>query len=733
MTVKNDVAAKAAAEAARRAAEAAERKRAAEAQKKAAAALAAKSSTTKKPVADKATLAKRAGDKPSASAVRQAFGKDELSKGLGRALRQKSASLLGGPSTSLLPATRQDAALRRLANRSWDAGKLYTRSSLTADSAERKFKAESRQAAANTQADNDARQVQAARESYLNTCAQNKKDPGGNKATLANIDALDKTLAALPESQRPAFLASIKPELEQLVTDITALGKGDTKKAVAALAKCVDDAGPGAAQAITDPIAKAIANGNLEQKGDDADGGLFGVFDGANTHNSEREFIDGFKELIKNGQGELFQGSLVASLREIGGDRADGFAAAVATGKSDLVPDDGFWTGLRELPGDVVDKVEEIASSFIAKAHGWAMDRIDDILNTSEKIGELGPGDSLNLGVGFDATLGVSVGADAGVTVTCNDDGTYTVSGEVSADIGIGAGGDDEVGLGGKMSFTFATKEEAAKAANLLVGTGAAVAAPILAPALLPSPSELSNMYQHLSSVEVNASVAATFDAEAGTKGADFGASAGVEASTSYRIEFENGKPVAMVRVTEAQVSGSAGGPIDLIKDKVPGNIQLDGTAKVTGTVTVETRIPIDGSGVTDVGAFLLSPATAAFAGHAETTVTIAGDVEAGGNTGAHVEINVSGIDSSEVSQIAKGLFTNPLHAFEGVKVDVDGSGYVFADRGLDFKQDLTIAGEGIKFHVEDEIRDVSGQFTFFDDEAPKPAGGGGGGRVLRS
>ena len=33
----------------------------------------------------------------------------------------------------------------------------------------------------------------------------------------------------------------------------------------------------------------------------------------------------------------------------------------------------------RELPGDIVDKVEDIASAFIARAHGWAIDRIDDV------------------------------------------------------------------------------------------------------------------------------------------------------------------------------------------------------------------------------------------------------------------------------------------------------------------------------------------------------------------
>lgn len=102
MTIKND----AAAAAARRAAEEAARKRAAEAAAKAAAEAAAKAAAKKaaetaaRRLTDASTrkgdLSKRAGQQPSASAVRQSFGHDELSKGLGQALRQRAANALGG-------------------------------------------------------------------------------------------------------------------------------------------------------------------------------------------------------------------------------------------------------------------------------------------------------------------------------------------------------------------------------------------------------------------------------------------------------------------------------------------------------------------------------------------------------------------------------------------------------------------------------------------------------------
>lgn len=87
-------------EARRRAEEAARRKAAAEAAKKAAQAAAKKAAAAaaKKTVspAEKKLLSAKAEKKTTASAVRQAFGKDEVSKGLGRALRERSLTALGG-------------------------------------------------------------------------------------------------------------------------------------------------------------------------------------------------------------------------------------------------------------------------------------------------------------------------------------------------------------------------------------------------------------------------------------------------------------------------------------------------------------------------------------------------------------------------------------------------------------------------------------------------------------
>lgn len=101
-SIKNSRAA--AEEARKRAAEEARKKAAEEARKKAAQEAAKKLTEAAQRQAaarDAAkTLTRKAGDKPGASAIRQAFGMDELSRGVGRALRERASSGLGTPPPS---------------------------------------------------------------------------------------------------------------------------------------------------------------------------------------------------------------------------------------------------------------------------------------------------------------------------------------------------------------------------------------------------------------------------------------------------------------------------------------------------------------------------------------------------------------------------------------------------------------------------------------------------------
>lgn len=103
MTSKTDAAsaaaARAAAEAARRRAEEAARRAAEAAARRAAEAAAKKvAEAASRKVSQKAAqaLSTAAGQRPGASGVRQVFGKDELSQGLGRSLRARTSSQLGG-------------------------------------------------------------------------------------------------------------------------------------------------------------------------------------------------------------------------------------------------------------------------------------------------------------------------------------------------------------------------------------------------------------------------------------------------------------------------------------------------------------------------------------------------------------------------------------------------------------------------------------------------------------
>src|SRR5262249_20143436 len=148
--------------------------------------------------------------------------------------------------------------------------------------------------------------------------------------------------------------------IEQLTENITDLSGGETREVVRELAHAADVAGPAYAEELTGPMARAIADGGLEQTGDDGDGGPFGIFDDANTHHSERADVGAAPG------GGLFRDSLASAVASeahasSGGraDRAMGIAGAVATSNPDLVPDDGVWTAARELGSDVVGAVSD--------------------------------------------------------------------------------------------------------------------------------------------------------------------------------------------------------------------------------------------------------------------------------------------------------------------------------------------------------------------------------------
>lgn len=271
-------------------------------------------------------------------------------------------------------------------------------------------------------------------------------------------------------------------------------------------------------------------------------------------------------------------------------------------------------------------------------------------------------------------------------------DGKYQLSAEVTGDVGVGLLASASVSAGGRMEWQFDTPEEAAKAAVIL-GKG---------PTALASGGEDHKfLLEHLSAVEVNVGV----EAEAGL-GANFGPggaelSASLGATTGFRVEFEGGKPTHLVRTTEIEGSGAAGVAAGF-KDKAGFSLGGD----VTGSVSLETKIPLDASQLDgkDVLAFLANPATAVFAGPAETSITVEGSVDVGGH-GQFFTAEVSGLRGEDVQAVTKRLLAGEFaNAFDDVQVEAHVTRGSFKDREVAAGAKLAV----VDFELSAQHRDVT-------------------------
>jgi hypothetical protein len=458
--------------------------------------------------------------------------------------------------------------------------------------------------------------------------------------------ALNRQLEGLRPDLRGRFLDRAAPSLEQLTEKVTDLDRGETAEVLRNLAGAADLAGPAAAEKLTRPIARAIADGKLEQTGDDANGGWGGVFQGANTHNSEREFIDGVEDLGEGAGAQLLKDALTSSLAEEGNasqgeraDRARGFAAAVITADSELVPDDGLWSGARNLAQDAAGLVGE-AQRRIENLRERAVDAaLDEALNLSESLESLEPGDSMKLGLTGAASLGYSGEVEGELDVKRNQDGSYTVTGSASAIVGVGVGvGNVLGGVGGKVEFHFDSLEEAREGTQGLAKIGMVAAGHLALPGVsllaVPSADELSTLTNNISAVELDAVGVAKMNYRLGvTNLQGSGLEGRLEASQGMRVEFEHGRPVAFVGVAELRGEGAAEDSsllqryagqvipeerIDEFEDRFgfdPRSLQdVQGTVSLETSLKVEVRTPIaatpgpGGSALEQVEAILRDP-----------------------------------------------------------------------------------------------------------------------------
>ncbi|QSQ26636.1 hypothetical protein JY651_17630 [Pyxidicoccus parkwayensis] len=329
------------------------------------------------------------------------------------------------------------------------------------------------------------------------------------------------------------------------------------------------------------------------------------------------------------------------------------------------------------------------------------------------------PGDALTLSGGLSGKVGLKGGLDGEIEVEMTSDGKYQLSAEVTGDFGVGLVASASVSAGGRMEMTFDTPEEAARAA-LIMGKG---------PAAIASGGEDQKFMQdHLTAMEVNLGVQA--EAGLGGKAGPFNAelSASIGATQSYRVEFEKGKPTYLVSTVE--IEGSAAGSIAAgFKDKLGGQVG----GELSGTVSLETRIPIDRSKVDtrDVMAFISNPVTAALVDSAETTISIEGSRDLG-KEGKFFTTELSGLSGKDLQGVAKKLMNGEFEtAFDGVQYESKTTEGSYKDDELGFSVKLGVVDVELNARHRDMTAEGSG-----GDAGPKVEVGGegeGGGTTRRN
>lgn len=307
-SVKNDAAARAAAEAARRRAQEEARKRAEEAARKKAAEQAAKRAAE--------ALEKVAG---KAAGAAKKFGRDELSTGLGGALRRAAAAKLGaqGLPTPSAPTPLKATAQQRAATATSSAA--TTPADTSSDQIEQVRAQRAQQQALDAATTGlpaaRAKEVQDAAK-VVASAGNGITDPGQRaKATADAIAAQSERFKNDPAAAR-AFAQAVAPQVEGIGRDlsgaITKPLKGDddkyTKDTIEALAKASDNLGTGGAMQLGRSLAAGapdVKNLNhfddsLEDVASDSEGGralFFGVAAGFEAQGKTQSLDDVQQEL----------------------------------------------------------------------------------------------------------------------------------------------------------------------------------------------------------------------------------------------------------------------------------------------------------------------------------------------------------------------------------------------------------------------------------------------------
>jgi hypothetical protein len=542
--------------------------------------------------------------------------------------------------------------------------------------------------------------------------------------------ALRKRLSELPPELRAQALERLNESgaLERLAVKTTDLNKQDTATAVKELSNSTSLVGPEHSRLITDPIANVMARGGMEQTGSAADGGG-GLFPGANTHNSEREFIDGVAALGDSPEAELFRGSLTTSLDDIANnsqgetsDRANAMAGAVATGNSQLIPDDGVWTKARNLTSSVADKVSETVSHF-DKVRSQATDNIiESTTQLSDMIAKLEPGDTLTISASGKVSARAEASFENSVTITKNEDGTYTVRGSAKILAGLGvkgaknndvSGWSAAAGAGGVVEFNFDNLQDAQKGARALVKFQTGL------PLAYPSFEEQKLLLDNLSAVEfsVNGELNAKFSQITGGK---------IGKVESARLEFENGQISTLI--LNASLSGSISNESPFLKKL---GLPESSNVGVQGTLSLAYNLDTQAEGNLNDQINAIREDPAKYIGNTETSVSATLKVtgsQTGDPVGAGFVATIK-LEGANLTQIE--AFTNRLSEgdIEGAIAAIGGTATVkvqtYTEAGVSFSKSIDVA----KFSVSEVLRHIE-QTTVYEI---KPSDDGKGLKYVKS
>ncbi|HVE83424.1 MAG TPA: hypothetical protein VND93_11275, partial [Myxococcales bacterium] len=285
---------------------------------------------------------------------------------------------------------------------------------------------------------------------------------------------------------------------------------------------------------------------------------------------------------------------------------------------------------------DVARQGVDVATRTGAAAANLTANAVEDGANAAWQVGQqvvgavdyrsninaLQEGDRYQLGLGAEVKVGVGKGfADGDLEVRRTADGyTVSASGRVGAGALAEAGG--ELGplratataeatqaLGGRVEMSFRTADEAARATEILLRQAAAAgaatnpAAAAAAPLLQPGRDDLRYLADHVSAVELNSTAAGTVAAGLGLGDKDspvfagIQGRAGVEQAQTARLEFQGGRPSALVLRQDlgASVEGRLGAGIGSGQgdDRVTGRAADVVAGGVRGNIRVETRLPL--------------------------------------------------------------------------------------------------------------------------------------------